>query len=271
MPQRLVTLSIVQMRWLLLLNLAAAALHLGIAVAVGVHGDVNLRPPLLGMDTLFAGNTSTTTLKSFGSFPITAIVLTYPAITAAFHLCNVLVWPRYYFTCLERCENPMRWLEYSITASLMTTVISYLTGVRSSLLLASLAVLVSSTMSCGYAAEQLNRPKSATEWEDPSYLSRIRSTLTGFVPYAAEWTITLATLQHLTNCRNRVVIAVVAAELPLWTCFAVVQMVQLSLPPRRFVYGEFAYMALSLSAKAVLALVTLAAGYLDTEATFCAA
>ena len=90
------------------------------------------------------------------------------------------------------------------------------------------------------------------------------------MPYAAEWAITLVTLVHLTNCKDPVIVAVVSAEFPLWTLFAVVQLVQMYFPPVYFVYGEYAYIVLSLTAKAVLAVVALAAGYLSSDATFCA-
>lgn len=100
----------------------------------------------------------------------------YPAVTAFFHFGNALIWPKFYFDMLERCQNPMRWAEYTITASLLTTVISFLTGVRTTLLLTALAMLVASTILCGYSTEQVNRPGTPMAWDNPSYTSRVRNT-----------------------------------------------------------------------------------------------
>lgn len=259
------------------LNSAAAMLHLAIFIVVAAEGDTDFRPPLVGVQSEgrsqggSAGSGSgSATLTSFGSFPITALVITYPAVTFFAHLCNVLIWPDFYVACLERCENPLRWFEYAITASIMSAVISFLTGVRSALLLVAIATIVASTMACGYSAEQTNHPAPrADAWQNPSYLSRIRTTLLGFVPYVAEWSITIVTMRDLSDCGSGAIVGIVSAEFPLWTLFAVVQLVQFYLPPSYFVYGEYAFIVLSLTAKAVLAIFALAAGYLSRDAVYC--
>ena len=260
-----------ELRWLVITNLMAAILHTGICTTVAIVGDLGLQPPLYGVDIAYANGSGVgvPTITTFGTFPITRIVVAYPAVTAFFHFGNALIWPKFYFDMLERCQNPMRWAEYTVTASLMTTVISFLTGVRTTLLLTALAILVASTILCGYSTEQVNRPTTPLLWNNPSYLSRVRNTLLGFLPYSAEWSITIVTLLTLTNCRNAYIIAILASEFALWCIFPLIQLIQFYRPPKDFVYGEFAFIFMSLTAKAVLAIVALAAGYLSKGAEFC--
>ena len=260
-----------ELRWLVITNLMAAMVHTVISATVAIVGDLKLKPPLYGVDIAYVagGGIGVPSIDPFGTFPITKIVVVYPAVTAFFHFGNVLLWPKLYFDMLEQCQNPMRWVEYTITASLMTTVISFLTGVRTTLLLTALAMLVASTILCGYSTEQVNSPSNRLTWKNPSYLSRVRNTLLGFLLYSAEWTITIITLLTLTNCRNVYIIAILASELALWCIFPLIQLIQFYRPPKDFVYGEFAFIFMSLTAKAVLAIVALAAGYLSEGAEFC--
>ena len=122
----IIRLSNKELRWLVITNLLAAVLHTGICVTVAVIGDLALQPPLYGVDIAYAGGSGVgvPSITTFGTFPITMIVVVYPAVTAFFHFGNALIWPKFYFDMLERCQNPMRWAEYTVTASLMTTVIS---------------------------------------------------------------------------------------------------------------------------------------------------
>ena len=253
------------LRALLICNLTAAFFHLAIAIAVAVKGDMSHTAPVFAAKT----SSSVTTLTSYGTFPITAITFSWPLITSLFHFGAVLVWPKMYIEELEACRNPMRWLEYSITASLMSVVINFLTGIRSILTIVTLAVVVASTILCGWSAEQVNAPAGADAWAEASRAKRLRNSAFGFLLFTAEWGVTLVYFLDLYDCRSGPVVAIIATELPLWLSFGVVQVYQLISPPQNYVLGEYAYIALSFTAKAVLALLTLAAGYLETGTDFC--
>ena len=229
---------------------------------------MSLTAPVFAAETT-SSTSAVTTLTSYGNFPITAITFSWPVITSMFHFCAVLVWPKMYIDELESCRNPMRWLEYGITASLMSVVINFLTGIRSILTIVTLAIVVASTILCGWSAEQVNAPASADAWVEPSRAKRLRSSAFGFLLFTAEWAVTLVYFLDLYDCRSAPVVAIVATELPLWLSFGAVQVYQLVSPPKNYIYGEYAYIALSFTAKAALALVTLAAGYLETGTDFC--
>lgn len=70
-----------------------------------------------------------------GNYQLIWVDLPFPAITAFFHFCiafNAFGFQKIYF---QRVGSPLRWIEYSITASLMTWVILQLVQVNNVFLL----------------------------------------------------------------------------------------------------------------------------------------
>ena len=80
---------------------------------------------------------------------MTVLVVVFFAITAFFHLANVSILASVYLAGLETCSTPTRWCEYTITATLMSTIIAYLSGLRGDASLVAVAGLIASTMLFG--------------------------------------------------------------------------------------------------------------------------
>ena len=80
---------------------------------------------------------------------MTVLVVVFFAITAFFHLANVSILASVYLAELETCSTPTRWCEYTITATLMSTIIAYLSGLRGDASLVVVAGLIASTMLFG--------------------------------------------------------------------------------------------------------------------------
>ena len=107
----------------------------------------------------------------------------FPFITAAFHL-SIAYWPAvweyYRVQVFQEGANPLRWLEYSITASLMTWVILQLSGVTNIFILVVVGVLMNVALQAmGYIQEKV---KNKTRMP----------TIIGWLIFVGQWTIILA-------------------------------------------------------------------------------
>ena len=77
----------------------------------------------------------------------------FAALTAC---CNKGVCGYHYETMVEDGRNPLRFIEYSISASVMLVIISLINGIIDSNLLVCIAVLTCSCQLCGLVVEYLN-------------------------------------------------------------------------------------------------------------------
>jgi hypothetical protein len=121
-------------------------------------------------------------IRSLGTFPISATLLPFPAITALFHLAQAFDVADYYQYTLVRGVTPHRWLEYSITNGLMMWSIYTLAGAGNILLPITGLFLNVLMQFFGYAHERAN---SGRGQHSLGYL------LWGFVPWLALWLIPL--------------------------------------------------------------------------------
>lgn len=95
-----------------------------------------------------------------GGINLTVLTILFFALSAFFHLVVVATawrWSLYYWW-IDECRNPMRWIEYAFSASIMTVIIAFFGGVRSDHLLLCLFALSFSTMCFGWVTEALSRP-----------------------------------------------------------------------------------------------------------------
>ena len=122
-------------------------------------------------------------LRSLGYYRLVWVDLPFPFITAFFHLAIAFL-PAvntYYndavFRGGERSGNPLRWLEYSITASLMIWVIMQLSGVTDLFTLLFLGVMCNVALQwMGYIQEQLKGRSVAP-------------TVVGWLIFAGQWAV----------------------------------------------------------------------------------
>ena len=264
-----VTLGTTRVKLLIRLNLLAALLHLVLAIVTGVLGNLNLRPPIYTTKNTFVYNSSSTgfelipRFEKTGGFPVTALTVAFFTITSFFHLSNIIAWPKVYFGYLERCQTPSRWAEYLITASIMASVLSFLTGQRDAMMIANTTGLISTTMLFGYLSERFNRPRNGGDaWETSSFFERSIPHFCGYVPYIFAWTAILYSFfgGGGTCAAPKWVWAIIIAQLVLFSLFIFPQLYQLYNPPKKFVRGEVAFIILSFVSKAVLGIILLVGG-----------
>lgn len=186
------------------LNLAAGLLHAAsfiaaLAVSIAYAGQSFNTEITTDFRVYDANSTGpsvagpfSTVQKSLGYYPLIWVDLPFPLITAIFHLAIALV-PfvrQMYFDGIfpgkdpsgERflAGNPLRWLEYSITASLMTWVLLQLSGVTNVFTLIVCGPIANIALQIqGHLQEKL---------KGTSYMP----TVAGWLIFLGQWTVILS-------------------------------------------------------------------------------
>jgi hypothetical protein len=178
--------------------------------------------------------------------PITVTVATFLLLAAADHLCVAA--PRvhhWYARNLEAGVNYARWIEYSVSASVMIVLIAMFVGIRDIAALVAIFGVNTAMILFGLLMERHQRPGTA-DWSAFWF---------GTVAGVAPW---IAVIVYLFGGSGRpppFVYAIIVIELLLFFSFAL----NMALQYRRigrwrdYVFGESAYIALSLGAKSLLA------------------
>lgn len=193
--------------------------------------------------------------RSLGFYALIWVDLPFPIITSLFHLFIAFhpsVKAYYYQQVFEYDCNPLRWAEYSITASLMYWVILQLSGVTNIFILIVVGVLMNVALQWqGYLQELLFKKKNYVP------------TVTGWIIFMGQWIVILAYFfAAVTSPRPP------GAERPPWFVYSIViglffqfclfGLVQLSNVVKwpRFMQGtyaqEIAFSVLSLTTKLFL-------------------
>jgi hypothetical protein len=150
---------------------------------------------------------------------------------------------------LRRGRNPARWAEYSVSASLMVVLIAMLTGITSAYALLGIAGVNASMILFGHLMERMNPDRSRVDWR-PYWFGCIA----GVVPWI---TIGLALVGAEVTYGGvpTFVLAIFVSLFVLFNSFAVNQALQYRRTGRwrSYVFGEGAYVVLSLVAKTALA------------------
>ena len=199
------------------------------------------------------------TYEEDGVLPFTWLVAVFFLLSSLFHLLNITLLRSYYFSWLERCYTPTRWIEYSLSAPVMILLISYTLGIRSREVLLANFALVLITMPFGAWVEVVARPASADAWTG-SLAYRLYPWVLGHIPQCVAWALIILQFydgQDVAD-RARVVRAPhplgrVRALLLLWRRDRRVAVVR----PRYFYRGEILFQILSLVSKGILGLVLL--------------
>jgi hypothetical protein len=238
-------------------NLAVAAVHLVTAVLIFALTDRGAKAPVY---TFYAnehrreqnGQMYAPAVLHLGGAMVGYFSGGFLLMACADHLLVATWWRAPYERLLQCSQNPFRWAEYSVSASLMTVMIALLSGVMSLHLLLALFGLTMTTMTFGALQELATwrlqgRPDQKTLL--PFWL--------GCVPHVFKWSILASFFFH----------GLAVADPPEWiwgiifvqfftdSTFAVNMWLQQKERGRwkDYVYGEFAYCVLSLVAKQFLA------------------
>jgi hypothetical protein len=229
-------------------NLFAAALHAVQAVAVLVLAtDVTL--PV----------TATYLTGPPGSAPEDRVVLldlrtglavaAFLGLSAVAHLLVGTVWWRHYVSDLARHRNPARWVEYSLSASLMIVLIAQLVGISDVAALIALFGVNASMILFGWLQEHYEEPGGG------GWLPFCFGCVAGAVPWLAI-AIYLFTLgSESAASPPGFVYGVFVSLFVFFNAFALNQWLQYRARGRwaSYAHGESVYILLSLTAKSALA------------------
>ena len=231
------TCNISQAHWLLILNIAGAALHAILAIVLlilaGSNGNVST-PNVTIYTTELSWNEASPdpfapTLVKYGSMSLSWTTFSFFLLSSLAHTSIVLLnWQQlnakdaataaqnsnnmfvgWYLTNLALCHTPCRWAEYFFSSSVMILLIAIVGGITHLHVLILLFFMQSTTILFGLLAEMLNRPKETgeaaegkqhTRWEEESVWRRLLPHLLGWIPQIGVWTVIL---MNFTAALNR--------------------------------------------------------------------
>jgi len=156
---------------------------------------------------------------------------------------------RWYVKNLKKGVNYARWIEYSITSSLMIVVISMLVGIYDIASLLIIFFLNASMILFGWMMELHNQTTTRTNWT-----SFIFGSISGLIPWVA---VTIYLIGSGSNGGQvpSFVYWIYGSLFFFFNVFAINMVLQYKKigPWKNYVYGEKAYIVLSLVAKSLLA------------------
>lgn len=233
-------------RGLLRLNGAVGVLHLlqGLAmIALANDLEFPITAGFLTQDPVTVRGAAEGEIISWVPFGLA--VASFMLLAAADHLL-MLVPPisRWYRRNLDQGRNFARWIEYSVSASLMIVLISMLTGIFDLAALMALFALNASMILFGLLME-----KHQSADDDPDMTAFWFGSLAGAVPWV------IITIYLVNGTPPGFVIGIFVSLFVFFNSFAVNMWLQYRRigPWRDYIFGERAYMFLSLGAKSLLA------------------
>ena len=228
-------------RW----NLGLSVLHLGQAVAVlalggsfaiTVTSSVPVGPP---------GSAAVAPERLFDVRIAWAVAL-FLILAAADHLLTATWFRRLYDSDLRRGINRFRWVEYSVSATLMVILIGFYSGMTSINLVIAVAGANGAMILFGWLQELMNPPQRATTTMLPFWFG----TVVGLTPW-----VSIAYNVLAAKTVPGFVYAIVVTQAVLFFSFGLNQWLQYRRIGRwvDYAYGEKSYLVLSLVAKSLLA------------------
>ena len=150
----------------------------------------------------------------------------------------------WYERCLDRRANYARWIEYSVSASIMVVLIGMFVGIRDLAAVVAIFAVNTAMILFGLLMERQQRPGRA-DWSAFCFGS-----LVGLVPWAL-----IAVYVAQPPQVPGFVYAITVVQFVLFFCFAVNMALQYAQVGRwrDYVHGEVVYIGLSLTAKSLLA------------------
>lgn len=119
--------------------------------------------------------------KKVFSVNVPYLILFFFASTVVFHLVYAYDYGGFYSKYIKEGWNPIRWFEYAISASLMTTIIGSLAGIRDICGLAAITIAMGALQLCGLIVE-----REATKSMSDALIVKT-ATYIGWALFAAVW------------------------------------------------------------------------------------
>jgi len=226
-------------------NIGLTVLHLAQAVAIAVMAGGFA----ITITSTFPEGPPGTRIDAPGTLfdlPIGPAVAIFLALAALDHFITATVMRSTYERDLARGINRFRWVEYSISATLMLILISTYSGITD---IAALLCLVGANVGMilfGWLQETMNPPERTSTTMKPFWFG----TLAGALPWVAIW-VNVVGAETVPGF----VFGIVVAEQIFFFSFGLNQWLQYRKVGKwaDYLYGEKVYLVLSLAAKSFLA------------------
>jgi hypothetical protein len=232
------------------LNLIAGGLHLASLLAIlFLSTDVSLPVRATYMSDAPGTGSFAKPLELF-SLNISYTVAAFMALSAFFHffVSSGPIFPKY-VDGLKRHINIYRWVEYSLSSSIMIVIILQLNGVTDYIALIAIFGVNVSMILFGWLQERYSQPGSG------DMLPFWFGCIAGAVPWIAVFINMLSPSGPPETTVPGFVIGIVISLFIFFNCFALVQWKQYKAEGKwaDYLYGERWYIILSLVAKSLLA------------------
>jgi len=230
-------------------NLVMGFLHFAQGIAMLVLSN-NFSLPVTTSFLKFNAATQTLlpNVQTWFDLRIGAAIAVFLFISALFHLLIATVFNKQYNANLAKGANYYRWMEYSISSSIMIVIISMLVGINDISALLPIFFVNASMIFFGWMMELHNQTTQKTDWT--SYIF-------GCIAGIAPWIVIALYLASPGSEANppTFVYWIFFSIFLFFNCFAINQVLQYKKVGRwaDYLYGEKAYIILSLVAKSLLA------------------
>ncbi len=177
-------------------------------------------------------------------------VAAFSLLSAAFHLLVATGASRTYNRAIAAEQNPFRWIEYSLSSTLMIVLIIMLLGDYDIGALIGVAAANISMILFGWLMERHNRPGA----DDLDWAPFIFGCIAGIAPWIVGATYFAGSLGNAQDAVPTWVWVLFISVFVMFNCFAVNQFLQYRRVGRwrSYVFGEGVYIALSFVAKTIL-------------------
>lgn len=250
--QPTVTVTDEQFRRLRVMNLALAVLHLATGAAMIVLSNgFEIAISSFGIGGPPGTDPATGTVSTVFHLPLGPAVAAFALLSALFHFLVAAPAAGAYRRELERGQNRFRWVEYSLSATLMIVLIALITGISDMAALIAIAAANIAMILFGWVMEVVNKPGEPVWWA-PFWF--------GCIAGIAPWIAIVATIVYNVNRTGGegppgFVYGIIVSIFVLFNCFAVNQWLQYRGVGKwtDYLVGERTYGVLSLVAKTLLA------------------
>jgi hypothetical protein len=192
-----------------------------------------------------------TAQRAIWDLPIGPAVALFFLMSAIAHFSMAFPARRWYEAHLARGQNPIRWIEYSFSSSVMIVVIAALAGVQEVGTLIAIFGANAAMILFGWSMEIANEGRRRPQWQH-----YIFGCIVGAVPWLVIFvTILVSATEPGSAPIPAFVIAIFVTLFISFNVFAINQVLQYRKVGRwrDYLYGERAYMLFSLIAKSLLA------------------
>jgi hypothetical protein len=239
-------------RW----NAALAALHLIQAIAIlaiSFARNPIAASPIVGTYLRFDEATKhlVTAQRPLWDLPLGPMVALFFFMSALAHFSMAFPIRNRYEGWLARGQNPVRWVEYSFSSSVMIVVIAALAGVQEIGTLIAIFGANAAMIMFGWSMEVANEGR-----ERPQWIHYVFGCIVGAVPWLVIFVTLLVSATEPDSAPiPGFVIAIFVTLFIFFNVFAINMVLQYRKigPWHDYLYGERAYMLFSLLAKSLLA------------------